>query len=62
VRVCRHLSKETKDIPSVNSYIEKKDFPTCFDSAAKMATIVRTHSHLPSAHMPFFLGHIPDFP
>ncbi|PPR00693.1 hypothetical protein CVT24_000981 [Panaeolus cyanescens] len=39
VRVCRHLSKEDikRDIPSVNSFIVKDDFPTRFDTAVKVA-------------------------
>jgi hypothetical protein len=39
-RICRHLSKGTKDHASVNSYISKEDFPTRFDTASKVADIV----------------------
>jgi hypothetical protein len=40
IRVCRHLSKATKTIPSVNSFISKDDFPTRFDIASRVADIV----------------------
>ncbi|PPR05117.1 hypothetical protein CVT24_010092 [Panaeolus cyanescens] len=42
IRVCRHLSKEDakRDIPSVNSYIVKDDFPTRFDTATKVAKMI----------------------
>ncbi|PPQ87735.1 hypothetical protein CVT25_014420 [Psilocybe cyanescens] len=40
IRICRNLSKATKDIPSVNSFIKKSDFPTRFDCAARVADIV----------------------
>ena len=41
LRVCRHLSKGNKDIPSMNSHIKKEDFPTRFDTASRVADIVR---------------------
>ncbi|KAJ3563610.1 hypothetical protein NP233_g8831 [Leucocoprinus birnbaumii] len=44
IRVCRHLSKGNFAHPSVNSFIEKEDFPTRFDSATKTAEAV---SHAP---------------
>ncbi|PPR01940.1 hypothetical protein CVT24_001279 [Panaeolus cyanescens] len=42
IRVCRHLSKEDarREIPSVNSYIVKDDFPTRFDTATKVAKMI----------------------
>ena len=40
VRICRHLSKATRTFPSVNSFIEKEDFPTRFDTAARVAEVV----------------------
>ena len=40
IRICRHLSKATKHIPSVNSFISKGDFPTRFDTASRVADIV----------------------
>jgi hypothetical protein len=43
-RICRHLSKAFKHAPSVNSFIEKEDFPTRFDTAARVAEIVSTPS------------------
>ena len=45
LRVCRHLSKGDKNTPSMNSHIHKEDFPTRFDTALKVADIVR---HFPS--------------
>ncbi len=40
LRICRHLSKGTKLHPSVNSFISKEDFPTRFDTAARVAEMV----------------------
>lgn len=40
LRICRHLSKGSKIHPSVNSYIDKEDFPTRFDTAARVADII----------------------
>ena len=40
LRVCRHLSKDGKNHPSVNSHIKKEDFPTRFDTASRVADIV----------------------
>jgi len=40
IRICRHLSKATKLIHSVNSFISKDDFPTRFDTASRVADIV----------------------
>ena len=42
LRVCRHLSKGDKKTPSMNSHINKEDFPTRFDTASKVADIVRS--------------------
>jgi hypothetical protein len=39
-RVCRNLSKEVKAHPSINSFIDKEDFPTKFDTAANVADLV----------------------
>ena len=65
IRICRHLSKATRSFPSVNSFIEKEDFPTRFDTAARVAEVVGylfhlqgdmhfritfLHSHVASAH------------
>lgn len=40
LRICRHLSKGTKLHPSVNSFINKEDFPTRFDTAVRVAEII----------------------
>ena len=40
IRICRHLSKSTKNIASVNSFMSKPDFPTRFDTASRVADIV----------------------
>ena len=40
LRVCRHLSKGDKNTPSMNSHIQKEDFPTRFDTASRVADIV----------------------
>ena len=45
LRVCRHLSKSNKTTPSVNSYINKEDFPTRFDTASRVADIVSISLH-----------------
>ena len=42
LRVCRHLSKGSKNTPSMNSHIQKEDFPTRFDTALKVADIVHS--------------------
>lgn len=42
LRVCRHLSKGDKNTPSTNSHIQKEDFPTRFDTASRVADIVRS--------------------
>ena len=52
LRVCRHLSKGDKNTPSTNSHIHKEDFPTRFDTASKVADIVR--SLLLARHFPIF--------
>lgn len=52
VRICRHLSKASKFHASVNSHIQKDDFPTRFDLASKVAEIV---SFLPLPSSPFSL-------
>ena len=46
LRVCRHLSKSNKTTPSVNSHVNKEDFPTRFDTAFRVADIVS----IPSCH------------
>jgi len=50
VRICRHLSKASKTHASINLYICKEDFPTCFDFASKVTEIVS----------PFFLNSFPS--
>ncbi|KAF8725211.1 hypothetical protein AX14_008258 [Amanita brunnescens Koide BX004] len=40
LRICRHLSKESKSSASVNSFIDAEKFPTCFGSAAEVAEII----------------------
>ena len=40
LRVCRHLSKGDMFTPSMNSHIQKEDFPTRFDTASRVADIV----------------------
>jgi hypothetical protein len=40
LRVCRHLSKGDKNTSSMNSHIQKEDFPTRFDTASRVADIV----------------------
>jgi hypothetical protein len=42
LRVCRHLSKGNKNTPSMNSHIQKEDFPTRFDTASRVADIVHS--------------------
>lgn len=49
IRVCRHLSKASRHGPAVNSFIEKEDFPTRFDTAARVAETVSPSTFLPSA-------------
>ena len=51
LRVCRHLSKGDKNTPSTNSHIQKEDFPTRFDTASKVADIVRL-SRRPDTSLP----------
>jgi hypothetical protein len=53
IRICRHLSKATKDHVSVNSHIAKEDFPTRFDTASKVADIV-SFSHYLFLIFPFY--------
>jgi len=40
IRICCHLSKSTKNIASVNSFMTKSDFPTRFNTASRVAEIV----------------------
>lgn len=40
LRVCRHLSKSNKTCCSVNSHVNKEDFPTRFDTASRVADII----------------------
>lgn len=47
LRVCRHLSKDAGDAPSVNSHIDKTEFPTRFDTASRVADIVSLCSFHP---------------
>jgi hypothetical protein len=59
LRVCRHLSKGDKNTPSMNSHIHKEDFPTRFDTASKVADIVRSFpvsGHLLFLFMSFTSG------
>jgi len=46
IRICRHLSKSTKNIASVNSFMTKSDFPTRFDTASRVAEIVSLFLYL----------------
>lgn len=39
-RICRHLSKDAHDIGSVNSFIDKEEFPTRFDMPVQVADAV----------------------
>jgi len=59
LRICWHLSKSTKIVASVNSFISKHDFPTCFDTVIRVANMVSTHTlqiTLPTLHLvTFFL-------
>lgn len=68
VRLCRHLSKESEFMRSVNSHIAIEKFlhPTLFDSAAKMGYLVSFLFLFPSitferAKRPFFLWLVPSF-
>lgn len=54
LRVCRHLSKGDKANPSANSYVNKEDFPTRFDTASKVADIVSS-STISGWHPPLLL-------
>jgi hypothetical protein len=40
LRICRHLSKSTKLVPSVNLFIPKHDFPMRFDTVSQVADMV----------------------
>ncbi|KAJ3510381.1 hypothetical protein NLJ89_g4706 [Agrocybe chaxingu] len=40
IRVCGNLSKESKQHPSVNSYIRRGNFPTRFDTASRVADMI----------------------
>ena len=40
LRICCHLSKSTKLVPSVNLFIPKHDFPTRFDTVSRVADMV----------------------
>jgi len=40
IHICRHLSKSSRNIPSVNSFISKHNFPTHFDTASQVADMV----------------------
>jgi hypothetical protein len=55
VRICRHLSKASSSILSVNSFIRTTLFPTRFDTAARVAELV---SHLPSLPLPVQVTHL----
>jgi hypothetical protein len=57
LRVCRHLSKSTRHVPSVNSFIPKHDFPTRFDTASRVADMVSFF--LPSS---IILSKLEEFP
>ncbi len=56
LRICRHLSKESKRNASVNSYIDSEKFPTRFGSAAEVAEIVSPPYH------PYPVFPIPSYP
>jgi len=43
LRICRHLSKSSRDGPAVNSFISKEDFPTRFDTACRVAEMVSAY-------------------
>lgn len=68
VRICRHLSKATGLVESVNSYIDKRLFPTRFDTAIKVAETVShnlTSCHLNHTRiisMPHVHTYIPPLP
>jgi len=51
IRICRHLSKSSRNVPSVNSFISKHNFPTRFDTASRVADMVS--SFLYTFGMPF---------
>lgn len=55
LRICRHLSKDSKSSASVNSFIDADKFPTCFGSAAEVADIVSILSR-PALRLPPFLS------
>jgi hypothetical protein len=60
IRICRHLSKSTKDIPSVNSYVDKLDNPTLFDTANRVADVVSLFSQAYAlCHLPYALCPMP---
>lgn len=40
VRICRHLSKDARNMGSVNSFVDKEDFPTRFDMPSRVADAV----------------------
>ena len=42
LRICRHLSKSTNTVSSVNSFISKHNFPTRFDTVIRVANMVST--------------------
>jgi hypothetical protein len=52
LRICRHLSKESKRNASVNSYIDTDKFPTRFGSAAEVAEIVSPTTTSPFPVLP----------
>ena len=60
LRVCRHLSKGDKNTPSMNSHIQKEDFPTRFDTASRVADIVGSSPH--PVTLPFDLWASPRWP
>jgi len=40
VRICRNLSKGSVEMDSINSFVDKVDFPTLFGCASNVANIV----------------------
>ena len=46
IRICCHLSKDASDMPSVNSFMDKEDFPTRFDMPSRVADAVSLLSFL----------------
>ena len=54
LRMCNNLSKRSKYHPATNDYIDTSKYPTCFDTAAKVADTVSNLFLTPS--FPFCLS------